>query len=94
MYPCNESTDCKEAVLKGINCAALGKLVQEYVQALPPERLQAACHDQAVQALEAIYDVLENPQLDDPHALQKIEAISMEYFTRFGLRGSRHQEQD
>ena len=53
--------------------AALGKLVEEYLSALPPERLQAEAHTQAEEALAEIYAILEDPELDDPACMQKID---------------------
>ena len=64
--------------------AALGKLVEEYLSALPPERLQAEAHAQAEEALAEIFDILEAPELDDPACMQKIEAIVTVYHRRLG----------
>ena len=74
--------------------AALGKLVEEYLSALPPERLQAEAHTQAEEALAEIFDILEDPELDDPVCMQKIEAIVMVYHRRLGVHSTRHWEQD
>ena len=68
--------------------AALGKLVEEYLSALPPERLQAEAHTQAEEALAEIYAILEDPELDDPACMQKIEAIVAVYNRRLGVHST------
>ena len=83
-----------EAITAGMSHAALGKLILDYIDALPPAQLQAAMHDRAAETLAEIYDILEDPDLDDPHGLQKIEAIVSAYFSHLGVRSQRHQEQD
>ena len=42
------------------------RLAAGFFSTLPPETLQAALHDQAAQVLVSIFDVLEDPALDDP----------------------------
>ena len=64
-----------EAITAGMSHAALGKLILDYIDALPPAQLQAAMHDRAAETLAEIYDILEDPDLDDPHALQEIERL-------------------
>lgn len=69
-------------------------VVEEYLSALPPERLQAEAHAQAEEALAEIFDILEDPELDDPACMQKIEAIVTVYHRRLGVHSTRHWEQD
>ena len=64
------------------------------LSALPPERLQAEAHTQAEEALAEIYAILEDPELDDPACMQKIEAIVTVYHRRLGVHSTRHWEQD
>ena len=61
MYHCEQNP-----IPTALRHAALGKLVEEYLSALPPERLQAEAHAQAEEALAEIFDILEDPELDDP----------------------------
>ena len=83
MYHCEQNP-----IPTALRYAALGKLVEEYLSALPPERLQAE------EALAEIYAILEDPELDDPSCMQKIEAIVMTYHRRLGVHSTRHWEQD
>ena len=75
-----------EAITAGMSHAALGKLILDYIDSLPPAQLQATMHDRAAETLAEIYDILEDPDLDAPHALQKIEAIVSAYFSHLGVR--------
>ena len=68
--------------------------MEEYLSALPPERLQTEAHTQAEEALAEIFDILEDPELDDPSCMQKIEAIVTVYHRRLGVHSTRHWEQD
>ena len=45
LYHCEQNP-----IPTGLRHAALGKLVEEYLSALPPERLQAEAHTQAEEA--------------------------------------------
>ena len=72
----------------------IDRQVEEYLSALPPERLQTEAHTQAEEALAEIYASLEDPELDDPACMQKIEAIVMTYHRRLGVHSTRHWEQD
>ena len=83
MYHCEQNP-----IPTALRHAALGKLVEEYLSALPPERLQAE------EALAEIYAILEDPELDDPSCMQKIEAIVTVYHRRLGVHSTRHWEQD
>ena len=83
MYHCEQNP-----IPTALRHAALGKLVEEYLSALPPERLQAEAHAQAEEALAEIFDILEDPELDDPACMQKIEAIVTVYHRRLG--GAQH----
>ena len=83
MYHCEQNP-----IPTALRHAALGKLVEEYLSALPPERLQAE------EALAEIYAILEDPELDDPACMQKIEAIVTVYHRRLGVHSTRHWEQD
>ena len=96
MSPYNEHfpTDGREVISAALYHSAVGKQVLDYVSALSPAQLQAAMHDRAAETLAEIYDILEDPDLDDPHALQKSEAIVSAYFSHLGVRSQRHQEQD
>ena len=89
-----KETDYTQIIPTALRHAALGKLVEEYLSALPPERLQAEAHAQAEEALAEIFDILEDPELDDPACMQKIEAIVTVYHRRLGVHGTRHWEQD
>ena len=81
-------------IIPAITCAALGKLISQSLSALTPEQLRAAAESEAVQVLERIYPILEDPRLDDPACLQKIEAITAAYYQTLGVGGTRHWEQD
>ena len=83
-----KETDYTQIIPTALRHAALGKLVEEYLSALPPERLQAE------EALAEIYAILEDPELDDPACMQKIEAIVTVYHRRLGVHSTRHWEQD
>ena len=50
-----KETDYTQIIPTALRHAALGKLVEEYLSALPPERLQAEAHTQAEEALAEIY---------------------------------------
>ncbi|MBS6349601.1 MAG: hypothetical protein KH443_12490 [Oscillospiraceae bacterium] len=89
MYHCEQNP-----IPTALRHAALGKLVEEYLSALPPERLQTEAHTQAEEALAEIYAILEDPELDDPACMQKIEAIVTVYHRRLGVHSTRHWEQD
>lgn len=89
MYHCEQNP-----IPTALRHAALGKLVEEYLSALPPERLQTEAHTQAEEALAEIFDILEDPELDDPVCMQKIEAIVTVYHRRLGVYSTRHWEQD
>ena len=89
-----KETDYTQIIPTALRHAALGKLVEEYLSTLPPERLQAEAHTQAEEALAEIYAILEDPELDDPACMQKIEAIVMTYHRRLGVHSTRHWEQD
>ena len=80
MYHCEQNP-----IPTALRHAALGKLV---------ERLQAEVHTQAEEALAEIYAILEDPELDDPACMQKIEAIVAVYNRRLGVHSTRHWEQD
>ena len=89
-----KETDYTQIIPTALRQAALGKLVEEYLSALPPEQLQAEAHAQAEEALAEIFDILEDPELDDPACMQKIEAIVTVYHRRLGVHSTRHWEQD
>lgn len=90
-----QQTHCEpNPIPTALRHAALGKLVEEYLSALPPERLQTEAHTQAEEALAKIYAILEDPELDDPACMQKIEAIVTMYHRRLGVHSTRHWEQD
>ena len=78
----------------GLYNAALGQLVRDYVSSLPQEQIDSAAQTLAAQLLWEIYEILENPSLEDPECLQRIDAIVSAYYARLGLRSRRHLEQD
>ena len=80
-------------ILSGLYYAALGRLAAGFFSTLPPETLQAALHDQAAQVLVSIFDVLEDPALDDPQALQKIQALVAKYYSDLELPSPQRREQ-
>ena len=67
---------------------------EDYLCALPPGRPQAEAPTQAEGALAETYAILEDPELDDPACMQKIEAIVTVYHRRLGVHSTRHWEQD
>ena len=64
-----------EAITAGMSHAALGKLILDYIDALPPAQLQAAMHDRAAETLAEIYDILEDPDLDAPTPCRKLKRL-------------------
>ena len=80
-------------ILSGLYYAALGRLAAGFFSTLPPETLQAALHDQAAQVLVSIFDVLEDPALDDPQALQKIQALVAKSYSDLELPSPQRREQ-
>lgn len=61
----------------------------DYTQIIP-----TALRHAALGKLAEIYAILEDPELDDPACMQKIEAIVMAYHRRLGVHSTRHWEQD
>ena len=49
---------------------------------------------QAEALVAEIWAILEDPALDDPACLQKIEAVLTAYYRRLGLRSARHREME
>ena len=78
----------------GLYNAALGQLVRDYTASLTQEQIGSAAQTLAAQLLWEIYEILENPHLEDPECLQRIDAIVSAYYARLGLRSRRHWEQD
>ena len=70
-----KETDYTQIIPTALRHAALGKLVEEYLSALPPERLQAEAHTQAEEALAEIYAILEDPELDDRRACRRLRPL-------------------
>ena len=84
----------EETVSNGLYNAALGQLVRDYTASLTQEQIGSAAQTLAAQLLWEIYEILENPHLEDPECLQRIDAIVSAYYARLGLRSRRHWEQD
>ena len=80
-----EGTASPEAIVKAVEEAGYG--AAEKGAAKPPAA-------QAEEALAEIYAILEDPELDDPACMQKIEAIVTVYHRRLGVHSTRHWEQD
>lgn len=93
--PAYQQSDSMESnpIFSGLYYAALGRLAAGFFSTLPPETLQAALHDQAAQVLVSIFDVLEDPALDDPQALQKIQALVAKYYSDLELPSPQRREQ-
>ena len=84
--------DKENEVSTGLYYAALGRAVAKCAQDLVGGRLKLEYYCLAVQTLEGIFAILENDALTDPDCFQKIDAISMEYYRKMGVRTRRHQE--
>lgn len=94
MLPPDEKAPPHSAVSRSLRRAALGQLAQEYLSSLPREAVEREARSQAEAALGEIWAILENPALDDPACMQKIEAVLTVYYRRLGVRSTRHWEQD
>lgn len=84
----------QSAVSSSLRRAALGQLAEEYLSSLPREAVAQEVRSQAEALVEEIWAILEDPALDDPACLQKIEAVLTAYYRRLGLRSARHREME
>ena len=84
----------QSSVSSSLRRAALGQLAEEYLSSLPREAVAQEVRSQAEALVEEIWAILEDPALDDPACLQKIEAVLTAYYRRLGLRSARHREME
>ena len=70
---------------------AVGELVINYLETLPPEILGNLAERAAVAVLRRIRDILDDEALDDPGCALRIDAVVQTFFDA-GLPTRRHRE--